>query len=188
MAHVYINYSKRLILVDSWLTLNMLKGYFDSAKWNGINKKYLNWKNVLEVWDHILFLFPWFLIFYFHEIKILKIYDILIYYLFCIFRFSNFFNLLEMGFLFSTVWLKMFFEIQTNTFSSPFSIFNENENRKQLNQTPPKPHNMLLSQPTDTGWCPLILPPKIKILDFQIIFLITAIFTKAVFFSCRWCN
>jgi len=149
----------------------------------------------------------WFLIFYFHEIKILKIYDILIYYLFCIFRFSNFFNLLEMGFLFSTentenqnllflfsdyflfsLWLKMFFEIQTNTFSSPFSIFNENENRKQVNQTPPKPHNMLLSQPTDTGWCPLILPPKIKILDFQIIFLITAIFTKAVFFSCRWCN
>jgi len=31
----------------------------------------------------------------------------------------------------------MFSEIQPNTFSSPFSIFSENENRKQPNQTPP---------------------------------------------------
>jgi len=33
--------------------------------------------------------------------------------------------------------LKMFSEIQPNTFSSPFSVFNENENRKQSNQTLP---------------------------------------------------
>jgi len=33
--------------------------------------------------------------------------------------------------------LKMKTEIQPNTFPSPFSISNENENRKQLNQTPP---------------------------------------------------
>jgi len=34
--------------------------------------------------------------------------------------------------------LKMFSEIKPNTFSSPFSVFSGNENRKQLNQTPPK--------------------------------------------------
>jgi len=32
--------------------------------------------------------------------------------------------------------LKIKIEIQSNTFSSPSSIFNENENRKQPNQTP----------------------------------------------------
>jgi len=32
--------------------------------------------------------------------------------------------------------LKMFLEIQPNTFSSPFSVFSENENTKQPNQTP----------------------------------------------------
>jgi len=33
--------------------------------------------------------------------------------------------------------LKMYSKIQPNTFSSPFSVFSENENRKQPNQTPP---------------------------------------------------
>jgi len=33
--------------------------------------------------------------------------------------------------------LRMFLKIQPNTFSSPFSISSENENRKQSNQTPP---------------------------------------------------
>jgi len=33
--------------------------------------------------------------------------------------------------------LKMFSEIQPNTFSSLFSVLSENENRKQPNQTPP---------------------------------------------------
>ena len=37
-------------------------------------------------------------------------------------------------FLFSFL-LKMFSKIQPNTFSSPFYIFSENENKKQLNQT-----------------------------------------------------
>jgi len=34
--------------------------------------------------------------------------------------------------------LKIKTEIQPNTFSSSFSISNENENKKQPNQTPPK--------------------------------------------------
>jgi len=34
--------------------------------------------------------------------------------------------------------LKIFLEIQPNTFSSPFSVFSENENKKQPNQTSPK--------------------------------------------------
>jgi len=33
--------------------------------------------------------------------------------------------------------LKIFSKIQPNTFSSPFSVFSENENTKQSNQTPP---------------------------------------------------
>jgi len=33
--------------------------------------------------------------------------------------------------------LKIKTEIQPNTFPSPFSISSKNENRKQLNQTPP---------------------------------------------------
>jgi len=33
--------------------------------------------------------------------------------------------------------LKMLSKIQPNAFSSPFSIFSKNENRKQPNQTPP---------------------------------------------------
>jgi len=34
--------------------------------------------------------------------------------------------------------LKIFLKIQSNTFSSLFSISSENKNKKQLNQTPPK--------------------------------------------------
>ena len=40
-------------------------------------------------------------------------------------------------FIWKNISLKMKTEIQPNTFSSPFSIFSENKNKKQQNQTPP---------------------------------------------------
>jgi len=56
------------------------------------------------------------------------------------------------------IFIKIFSKIQLNTFSSSFSVFNENENKKHSNQTPPNVNittlvNSVFFSLLDTPYC-----------------------------------